>query len=398
MDKLLDEHMRYFKYSFLFFCMFVVTPFSIAQSILTDEDKAIAKMAKKLRKDSPKWTLPVNPHSIEAKRQAAELISNHDNGLKPMMSPESKPKLAGRTVIFASMSLGSDSLEEIFYQSSIGDGVIVAFRGVVDEKNFANAIYSIQELAAKQSPVANVVIDPTLFRDFHVTKVPTVLYLDQEKTSEVARVSGLSSPDWLHRKVHTGKDGDFGVRGPVKDIQERDLIEVMKEKVAGIDWAQKKEDAINNYWDKQNFIHLPRATKPETRYVDPSILITADIKDAEGRVLVPEGALINPLKLRPFTQAVVVFDPLNNTEVDLVEERLKQLKKNHSKITLIVTQFDRAEGWDSYKKITDRFDAPVYNLTSDVHSRFDIQRTPSIITAENEQFRIDELAKVEDSQ
>lgn len=390
--------MRFFNHTVSIICLTLLSVPSIAQSVLTDEDREIAEMAKQLRKDSPKWNLPVNPHSIEAKRQAADLIANHDNGLKPMMSPESKPKLAGRTVIFASMSLGSESLEEIFYQSSVGEGVIVAFRGVVDEKNFAKAIYSIQELAAKQSPVANVVIDPTLFRDFQITKVPTVLYLDEDKTSEVARVSGLSSPDWLHRKVRDGKDGSFGVRGPVKDIQERDLIEVMKEKVAGIDWAQKKEDAINNYWDKQNFIHLPTATKPDVRYLDPSIRITADIKDAEGKVLVPEGTLINPLRLRPFTQAVVVFDPLNKTEVGLVEERLQQLSKDHSKITLIVTQFDRAEGWDSYKKITDRFDAPVYNLTSDVHSRFDIQRTPSIITAENENFRIEELANVEDSQ
>lgn len=398
MKALLDAPIRFFKWFAIYFLVVVLPSSVLAQSVTNDEDKAIAEMAKALRNDSAEWNIPVNPHYDAAKQQAAELLNDLKSNPQHQMVEASKKKLAGRTIIFTSMSLGPETMEEIFRTSSVGDGVVVAFRGVTDEAHFAQSILSIQELAAKQSPIAKVVVDPTLFRDYGITSVPTIVYLAEDKETEVARVSGLSSPDWMYAKVKVGKTGDFGVRGPVEDIQERDLIEVLKEKVAGINWADKKEEAIKRYWSKQQFIELPKAIKPRRREIDPSIMISSNITDVDGKVLVPQGTIINPLALRPFHQALIIFDPLDSNEIELVDQRLEQLKNDYSRITLIVTRFDRETGWDSYKSITDHFDAPVFNLTPDIHSRFEIERTPSIVTAEQRFFIVEELALNKESE
>ncbi len=89
---------------------------------------------------------------------------------------------------------------------------------------------------------------------------------------------------------------------------------------------------------------------------------------------------------------MVVFDPLDKKQIALVDKRLSELSSRYSKVTLIVTQFDKANGWESYKSVTDHYDAPVFKLTSDVVSRFNLENIPSIVTAENREFIVEELA------
>jgi len=397
-NKLLVERTRFFNICLILVTLMVTPLIAQSESVLTGEDKTIAKMAKTLRDQSSEWDIPVNKHQVAAKMQVEQLFAELKKPMSDMLQSPEKPKPGGRILIFVSWSLKELGVDDIFYTAASYPEALVVFRGVVDEKNFAKSILAVQKLAAKQSPMANVAIDPTLFRKYNVTKVPTIIHLDESQDKEIARVEGLSQPAWLLEKMKAGKLGDFGVRGPVEDILERDLIEVMQDKVAAIDWAQKKEQAIKNYWDKQQFIELPTASKPRRRYLDPTIYISADINDAVGNVIVPQGTRINPLDIRSFNQAVVIFDPLNAKQVRLVDDRLLELTKNHSKVTLIVTQFDRLDGWKSYKNISDHFDAPVFKLTSDVKSRFEVEYLPTVITAKDKYFILEELAFLQDEE
>ena len=61
--------------------------------------------------------------------------------------------------------------------------------------------------------------------------------------------------------------------------------------------------------------------------------------------------------------------------------------------TLIATQFDSLDGWDSYRSVTDHFEAPVYLLTPDIVQRFEIERLPSVITSDGKAFVVEELTK-----
>lgn len=369
---------------------------SAAGNPLTSEDKAIAEMAKSIRAQSKDWALPVNEHQAEATRQAASLVEELKKPTAENIGLPDRPKPGGRIIFFVSFSMGQEGLLDILDTAALTNDSVVVFRGIRDEKDFAKSVAEIQSLAAKQTPMANVVIDPTLFRDHNIKKVPAIVLLDESKASVLAQVSGLSNPSWLTSKVDSGHLGDFGVKGDVVEIAERDLIEVMKEKVANIDWEKKKQAALTRYWERQQFNELPRAPKARTRSIDPSIVVTDDIKDAEGKVIVPMGSRINPLEKLPFTQALVVFDPLDKKQMQAVDRRLPTLVKRFPRVTLIVTRFDRAEGWKSYTKITDHFDMPVFNLTNDVRSRFGIEYVPSIVTAEKFVFIVEEIGLSED--
>ncbi|MDF5484982.1 TrbC family F-type conjugative pilus assembly protein, partial [Vibrio parahaemolyticus] len=217
----------------------------------------------------------------------------------------------------------------------------IVFRGIPEGMNLGQGVKAIQALAAKKDPVPNIIINPTLFKTYNITAVPTIVMLEDEplpgeQPNVVAQVSGLSDPVWLAREVDNGEKGDLGVKGPVEKISEPDLIDVAKKRLANIDWEEKKKQAIERFWTKQNFNELPRAPKSRTREIDPSVMITSDINTPDGTVFAHAGDVINPLcdpkevckpGTRPFTQAVVVFDPLDKKQMELLAKKLPEIKQ-----------------------------------------------------------------------
>nr|WP_264194051.1 TrbC family F-type conjugative pilus assembly protein [Marinomonas algarum] len=302
-------------------------------------------------------------------------------------------------VLFASRSLGKQGLKNIFETASHNQDVLVVFRGIPKEANLGEAMLEIQEIAVQYDPVPNIIIDPSLFEEYKVEVVPAVVIREESTTGfnklpkEVAKVFGLSTYDWVMSQIESGGRGDLGVRGPVSEISEPDLIELMKERFAAIDWEEKKEAAKNNFWKNQRFRTLPRATEHRTRLIDPSIYITDDIKAENGAIIASKGDVINPLDITPFTQAVIVFDPLDKEQVALIKKSLVRISETAgvTRLTYIATRFDKEAGWDSYKEATDTFKSPVYLLTPDLQARFHLERVPSVITAKGRRFSIEEL-------
>ena len=71
----------------------------------------------------------------------------------------------------------------------------------------------------------------------------------------MAQCRGIINTSWLRERVKRDKaTGDLGKWGETVAIAERDLIEEMKSRLAGIDWQAKKDQAVARYWDKQQFL------------------------------------------------------------------------------------------------------------------------------------------------
>ncbi|MBX2808181.1 MAG: conjugal transfer protein TraW [Cellvibrionaceae bacterium] len=356
------------------------------------EDRQIAEMAEKIRAEAKQWDIPTNRYQAQAQKEAEQLMKQLDSRHKDVLGELPQVDQApGRVLFFASLSLGTEGLDDLLYEASVTEDAVVVFRGVRDIDKFTESLFEIQRLSNTQSPVANVIIDPTLFRKHQIAQVPTIVYLNKDSGQEQARVAGLSSAKWLLARVAADKRGDFGTKGPLETILERDLIEAIKEKVAAVDWEKKKQEAIKRFWTKQHFLELPKAPRARRREIDPSILIYEDMVDAEGTIIHPAGTVINPLDLQTFDQALLVFNPLDSKQVELVQRRLQQIAGQYTQITLIVTTLDADDGWASYKKITDTLDAPVYKLTSDVLSRFALEYVPALVTANRDRFIVEEL-------
>lgn len=381
--------MKLYRALILFFSLFHSPLF--ADTFSDDKEmKEIAKNALNPKYDGDLF-IPVNPHTDSALKEAKEFVASLDMPHSPM-KPRSNISPSPR-IVFASWSMGEKLLNSLFEVASIDQNITIVFRGLQNPADITGSLRGLQNIAAKYSPVPKVIVDPVLFRKHDVKIVPTILVFDNSLTNEVSRVTGLIDPHWLDQEVSSGESGDRGVKGPSYDIAERDLSDVMREKVASVDWGKKKSQAIARYWEKQKFITLERATEHNIYYLDPSVHVTSDIKDSTGGIIVKRGSVINPLKLMPFTQALVVFDPLDRERLPVVLNRFNQLKKTHNRVTLIATQMDTVDGWAKYKSLSDLFQEHIFKLTPDVYSRFQLKRTPSIITANSQQFIIEEFVQ-----
>ena len=317
-----------------------------------------------------------------------------------------EPEERTLTFVFVSYSLTDDVILDILKRNAGRDDVTMVMRGVPEGANLANGLKRMQDLARQVTPEPNILLDPTLFSRFDIKAVPTVVRAKSigslvpetpEKRNElslIAKVEGLHNDDWLRERIERGETGYLGQQGPIYEIAERDLIEVIKERVMAIDWGAKKEAAIKRYWDNQSFIELPQAAKTETKEVDPSVIVTQDMTDSEGNVIHKAGTRINPLDLMPFTSEVIVFNPTREEEKALIDEHLKAVKNEPwKKRIFIATAINKEKGWDEYKALTDWLDAPLYLLTPEIKSRFMLEATPSLVTADHSVFVVKTLAK-----
>lgn len=330
-----------------------------------------------------------------------------------MMSEEEEAyadPLGNMTYVFISFSLGEEELRELFARNAGKDDTALVLRGIPDGMTFGEGVKLIQGLAAQFDPMPNVVIDPTLFRDFRIKAVPTVIRVREKKsvvevrkpgmkrtdTAELlGKATGLHSDVWIKSQLEAGRKGDFGQQGEVRGIAERDLIEVAKERVMTIDWEAKKERAAKRAWANLPYENLPTASKSVVRTIDPTILVEEDILDLNGNAIRRAGDRVNPMDIRPLTLALIVFNPLVESELKVVEAELPKLKKEHPEVMLLATDMVKDEtGWDAYTRLTDRLDSHVYLLTPEVRERFLLRATPSVVTGDNERklFVVREIA------
>ena len=347
-----------------------------------------------------------NPVVLDYVLDAAERLG--------ILAPEEEEALAdplgNMTYVFISFSLGDEELKELFARNAGKDDTVLVFRGIPDGMTFGEGVKHIQGLAAQFDPMPNVVIDPTLFRDFQIKAVPTVIRVREKKsvvqvrkpgmkrtdTAELlGKATGLHSDVWIKSQLEAGRKGDFGQQGEVRGIAERDLIEVAKERVMKIDWEEKKERAAKRAWANLQYEHLPTASKSVVRTIDPTILVEEDILDLNGNAIRRAGDRVNPMDIRPLTLALIVFNPLVESELKVVEEELPRLKKEHPEVMLLATDMVKDEtGWNAYVRLTDRLDSHVYLLTPEVRERFLLRATPSVVTGDNERklFVVREIA------
>lgn len=368
MIKLLAEHIHYSK----LILTAVVFSFSCGvtaqDSLLSVQDKSLIEQGKLLTQKAQEMDMSsmlMNKHMDSAQIEAKKFLKELQSSNPTMQEMRRKQAEKGiytdhKTLVFTSNSLGEQGVNDILTSVSGHPDAVVVFRGIPEGMTLGQGIQAIQALAAKKNPVPNIIINPMLFRMYNVTVVPTIVMLEDEPLPgetpiAVAQVSGLSDPTWLAREVKSGESGDLGVKGPTESISEPDLIDVAKQRLAKIDWNEKKKEAVARFWTKQKFSELPTATRARVREIDPSVVVTKDITTQDGTVLAHAGTVVNPLcnssickpGTRPFTQAVIVFDPLNKNQLELLSKKLPEIRREPGvqRLTYIATILDRDSGW-----------------------------------------------------
>lgn len=317
-------------------------------------------------------------NNIIAKQKEAYKSVEVKQGQKPSVIEKSN---AISYKILISDSMGKDRLQQLIQSFEHSKNVSFVIRGLLPTETTINdaskrIINLVVDLGLTDMPA--VQLDPTPFQDVHATVVPQILMY--KGNDLVLSAKGLVNPRYMKVQYEQGKKGDLGVLGDTTGISERDLTEILRERAAKLDGKKLANDAKARYWDNVAFLQLPNATETKQRVFVPLLTVDEDVLAPNGQLIAFKGQQINTLERMAFTQRLVIFDATDKAQLDFV----KNLPETNLRTKYISTRFDRKLKWDAVKTIEKQLNSSVFMLNADVINAFNVQRLPSVITADND--------------
>ncbi len=186
---------------------------------------------------------------------------------------------------------------------------------------------------------------------------------------------------------------DLGVIGPVYPIAEKDLLAVieakLKQKEASGELAKLQAEAqrrvIRGIEAPAPVAGITRATVRRTRYFDPSVRMPADIRDADGRMLVPAGTVANPLNTVRLSKVLLFFDARDAAQVRRAKILLAHYDKAGAAVKPILVG-------GSYMDFQRKNKIRVwYDQAGTLTTRLGVTRVPALVTQEGLRLRIEEV-------
>jgi conjugal transfer pilus assembly protein TraW len=260
----------------------------------------------------------------------------------------------------------------------ISPDAVVVLRGLPKGAQTLGDLFKyIRRITGKDGPA--VMLNPVLFRRYDVAVSPTLVY--ERDGLAVAWARGIINSRWLKKRVEQDKaTEDLGKWGQTVEIAERDLIDEMKARLAGIDWESKKAQAVANYWEKQKFLDLPKAREEKVIYLDATYQADQDFILPDGKVIARAGQKIDLFKVVPPTFMLVVFDAADPQQVAwAVKTGQEHAGKYRVKYLATRIPGHRGRGWETLAQLEDHLQAPLYLLNEPVRDRFKLKHAPAIV-------------------
>lgn len=183
---------------------------------------------------------------------------------------------------------------------------------------------------------------------------------------------------------------DLGVIGPIYDIQERDLIVVMQEKLRAMQNTGELQKVEESYREQIiEGIERPRpvdgirsAQIDRTYYIDPTYTLDKDVIDEQGRLMFRKGTQINPLDYAGLNQILIFFDGDDEKQREFVVKYLEEEKLPVKPILIAGAPLELMREWKR----------EVFFDQGGVLSRhFRITASPAMIRQEEKRLRVDEI-------
>ena len=183
---------------------------------------------------------------------------------------------------------------------------------------------------------------------------------------------------------------DLGVVGPIYEIAERDLIEVMKERFRRLEQTGEMRKLEERYKAKVvEAVERPRpipgitATQTaRTFFVDPTWTLDRNVVDEKGQVLFPVGTRVNPLDYAPLTQTLLFFDQRERSQVVFARRFLSESKLRVKPILV---------GGEPLKLMRQWKREVFYDQGGVLSRKLLLKQVPALITQDGNRLRIDEI-------
>ena len=304
-------------------------------------------------------------------RDLADQAEAIAEGQLPQSRPLAMPN-PRQLILFVSASLGDEALKRGFRAASGDPDVTIVFRGGLPGEKLTGVVHRLGKLLEGIEPKPKVAIHPKSFRDHRVTSVPTIV-----EPASGRSIRGTLLAETFRKRADDATNLDLGVVGPMREIAEPDLVALIKSEAAKAQIEADAMESISSYWRRASFIGLPKASEHRVRRLDPTVTTENELRDHNGRLIVPAGVAINPLEKLSFTSRLVVFDGTDAEELAWAMEQVDPERKT----ILITTRIDRNVGWPAWKRLHEDLGQPVYLLSAKLVERFAIEATPTLIEA-----------------
>ncbi len=173
---------------------------------------------------------------------------------------------------------------------------------------------------------------------------------------------------------------DLGTFGTTFSIEEEDLILVLQERLSRVEQDPKKKQEMMNQFVEA--IHapkgreLPKALTPRIFFFDPTIVVKEEIKDSQGKTLVPKGTRVNPLEKTPLLEELLFIDGKDSAQVAWAKSQQGKW---------ILTSGRPIE-------LEDHENRPIYfDQAGYLTKKLEIQALPARVTQEHNRLRIEEI-------
>lgn len=179
---------------------------------------------------------------------------------------------------------------------------------------------------------------------------------------------------------------DLGCHGELFPIKEESLLEVIKKRLLNmqesgtLEMYQKQlaEHAKKKALNPEPHKNIQHTKIPRTFYYDPTLTLSEDLKDHEGRIFGRQGDKANPLEIIPLTKELLFIDGEDEPQVNWALSRTLP-----SKIIMVKGQ---------PLKMEERHDRPFYfDQLGFLTQTLGIKQVPARVFQEGNRLKIEEL-------
>ena len=166
--------------------------------------------------------------------------------------------------------------------------------------------------------------------------------------------------------------------GPVYEIEERDIIDLIKERAARFDTQAYLKKQYEKAYHPDS-LDLPLTEKSNVRYIDPASELSSDILDANGNIIYPAGykfKILDTIELKPH----LFIDGTDPKQIELIAK----IAERNNFLVVNLTAGDVLE----IRKLTI---APIYFASKLMLERFGVEKVPSFVIQEGNYLKVEEI-------
>lgn len=214
--------------------------------------------------------------------------------------------------------------------------------------------------------------------------------LSPRPAAVAGRACGAIFVVWLAALPLRGVAADLDKLGPTYPVAEQDFLAMIDEKLraraASGELQQLMERAAGG---ARTAVSTPSpvagvstCTRARSFFFDPSIVLSENILDADGRLLYAAGTRKNPLAVVSLSRPLLFFDARDQRQQ---KTAWRLLQERNGRVKLVLTG-------GSYLDLMRQWRKPVfYDQQGLLTRRLGIRQVPALVTQYGQRLRVDEL-------